>query len=272
MLLFRALASGSSGNAFLLQTDRTRLLFEAGLRLPRLRQLLANEGVQPERLSAILVSHEHTDHCLAAKEMAASYDIPICSNAAVLRATGTRELKQATVIEIDQPTLFGDVEVTCFPVSHDAVRPVGFLIRAARRTIAIATDLGEPTPELLEAVAQADLVVLEANHDLQMLKRGRYPYHLQRRVSGPKGHLSNDQAASILTKHVKGEAVDVWLAHLSRENNTPGLATKTVKRALRDVGLESVALGVASRDRPSLRWTGVPRPRQLSLFACAEIG
>jgi phosphoribosyl 1,2-cyclic phosphodiesterase len=166
--------------------------------------------------------------------------------------------------------LFGDVEVTSFPVSHDAVRPVGFLIRTGERTVTIATDLGEATPELLEAVAASDLVVLEANHDVDMLRHGRYPYHLRRRVASRTGHLSNTQAAAILEQHLKGEETEVWLAHLSKENNLPKVALKTVQQALRATGLGAAQAQVALRDRPSVRWTGMPRPRQLSLFSPGE--
>ena len=253
-----------------MHTGKTRLLFDAGLRLPKLETYLANDGVSPSSLSAVLISHEHADHCLSARDLAFEHGTPIWSNEQVLRAAGLHDVNQASVIEVGRPLLFGDVEVTCFPVSHDSVCPVGFLVHVSSRTIAIATDLGEPTPELLEAVRVADLVVLEANHDLQMLRQGRYPHQLQRRVAGPKGHLSNDQAAGILVSNLKSDTVDVWLAHLSRENNTPHLATRTVGNAFRSAGLASVSLGVAARDRPSLRWNGVQRPRQLSLFPAWE--
>jgi phosphoribosyl 1,2-cyclic phosphodiesterase len=271
LLFFRALASGSSGNAYLLQTGKARLLFEAGLRLPTLQAYLAAEGVAPQSLSAVLISHEHRDHCLSAGDLAVEYDVPVWANVDVLRAAGLHGLPQAAILYVGRPVMFGDVEVRCFPVSHDSVCPVGFLVRAEGRTIVLATDLGTASPDLTEAVESADLVVLEANHDTEMLHQGRYPYHLRRRVASPTGHLSNAQAAAILESHLKSEDVDIWLAHLSKENNTPKLALQTVQRALRAVGLTSVGLGVARRDRPSLRWTGAQRPRQLSLFSAAEL-
>lgn len=272
MLHFRSLASGSSGNAFLLETGTVKLLFEAGLRLPKLEGYLAHECVTPDSLSAVLISHEHTDHCLAARDLALRYGVSVCSNAEVLRAAGLWGLAQAAVIRVGHPLRFGDVEVTCFPVSHDSVHPMGFFIRTPHRTICLATDLGESTPEMLEAVSQADLVVLEANHDSRMLHEGRYPYHLRRRVAGPTGHLSNEQTARILVERLRSESVDVWLAHLSKANNTPQTALRTVRQSLHAAGLGAVGLGVASRDRPSLRWNGTLRPRQLSLFSTVEIG
>ncbi|HEX6507363.1 MAG TPA: MBL fold metallo-hydrolase [Chloroflexota bacterium] len=267
MFLFRALASGSSGNAYLLRTERVSLLFEAGVRLSVLESHLSTEGVTPHNLAAVLISHEHWDHCRAAGDLTAQFRTPIYANEKVLRATGLHNERAAAVLEVGCPLRFGDVQVTSFRVSHDSVCPVGFLIEIGDRTIAIATDLGNVTPAVEEAVQRADLVVLEANHDTDMLQQSAYPYHLRRRVAGPTGHLSNTQAASALTKYVKHDAVDVWLAHLSKENNTPSLALRTVQRALKSAGLGAVGVGVALRDKPSVRWNGVPRPRQLSLFS-----
>jgi phosphoribosyl 1,2-cyclic phosphodiesterase len=272
LLVLRSLASGSSGNAFLLRSDRCTLLFDAGISLTKLSAGLHAEGITPGDIRAVLVSHEHWDHCAAAADLADKYRLPVYATLEVLRAAGLRELPQAEILTIGRPTTFGDVEVMCFPVPHDSVRPVGFLVRVDGRVVVIATDLGEKTAEVAEAVSLADLVVLEANHDAEMLRRGRYPYHLRQRVSGPLGHLSNSQAAAILVDHVKSEDVDIWLAHLSKENNSPTLAARTVRSALNAAGLGTLSLGIALRDKPSLRWNGVPRPKQLSLFPAAPIG
>jgi phosphoribosyl 1,2-cyclic phosphodiesterase len=267
LFVFRALASGSSGNSYLLRTPGATLLFDAGLRLNALRTHLAAEGIDPSAITALLISHEHRDHCAGAQDLATKYRIPVCANSEVLQAAGLSGLPSAEVMDVGKPMKFGDVEVTSFPVPHDAVRPVGFVARVQERTITIATDLGSVTDEVIEAVEQADLLVLEANHDTEMLQRGRYPYHLRRRVAGPSGHLSNTQTANALVRHLSRHDVDVWLAHLSKENNTPALALRTVQRALKARGWDSVTVGVAQRDRPSLRWDGIGRPRQLSLFA-----
>lgn len=267
MFLFRALASGSSGNAYLLRTDRSTLLFEAGLKFSTLQKHLAAEGIDPGELSAIFVSHEHRDHCQSAGDLTARYGTPIYANEKVLRATGLHSEKASAILDIGKPQRLGDVEVTSFGVSHDSVCPVGFIIRIGNRTITLATDLGTANSDVVDAVGRADLVVLESNHDHDMLRHSRYPSHLRQRVAGPNGHLSNTQAAGILVKHLKDEGVDVWLAHLSKENNTPALALRTVQRSLRAVGLGSVGVVVAQRDKPSVRWNGLPRPRQLNLFA-----
>jgi phosphoribosyl 1,2-cyclic phosphodiesterase len=266
MLYFRSLASGSSGNAFLLRTDAITLLFDAGLRHSTLEKHLEAEGVSPRSLGGILISHEHRDHLGAAAELAELHGVPIWANDEVLRAAGLQGLSSAAVLDVGRPMLLGDVEVTSFPVSHDAVRPVGFVIRVGERVITIATDLGKPDGHLHEAVAAADLIVLESNHDPEMLHTGRYPPHLRRRVAGPTGHLANYQAAEVIARHAKSDEVDVWLAHLSKNNNTQTLALRTVGNILRASGLSRLRVGIARRDRPSLIWSGEPRPKQLSLF------
>ncbi len=266
MLLFQSLASGSSGNSYLLRTEKTTLLVDAGLRLSTLVKYLAAEGIAPSDLTAILISHEHRDHCAGARELAEEHRAPVWSNAAVLQAAGLHDLDEAHILDVGVPVLFGDVEVICFPVQHDSVCPVGFMLRVAGRTITIATDLGQADDDVTSSIAEADLVVLESNHDVEMLERGRYPYHLRRRVSGPNGHLSNSQAGTLIARHVKDEATEVWLAHLSKHNNRPEVALRTVRAALRQADRPAPSLAVALRDRPSLRWNGHQRPRQLSLF------
>lgn len=267
MFLFRALASGSSGNAYVLRTGGSTLLFEAGLRFSSLQRHLVAEGIDPATITAIFISHEHRDHCQAAGDFTARFSTPIFANEKVLRATGLHGERAAAILEMGKPQRFGQVEVTSFGVAHDSVCPVGFIIRIGDRTITLATDLGAANPAVVDAVAQADLVVLESNHDQDMLRQSRYPSRLRQRVAGPTGHLSNTQAACILTQYVKHDGVDVWLAHLSKENNTPALALRTVQRALKSAGLGAVGVTVAQRDKPSVRWNGLPRPRQLTLFS-----
>lgn len=267
MLVFRSLASGSSGNSYLLRTSKTTLLFDAGLPVKRMLRALATEDVEPGQIAGIVISHEHRDHCAGARDLAEAHGIPIWANAEALRAAGLHDCPHSALLAPGKPAAFADVDVVSFPVSHDAASPVGFFVRTPHRTITIATDLGQTDEVLGEAVALSDLVILEANHDVEMLQRGRYPYHLRRRVSSVTGHLSNVQAAAFLSTHVKGPQVEIWLAHLSKENNTSNLATRTVRRALSIAGIGNASVSVALRDKPSLRWTGVMRPTQLSLLS-----
>ncbi|MGI8826041.1 MAG: MBL fold metallo-hydrolase [Chloroflexota bacterium] len=266
MLLLRALASGSSGNAYVLRTDRVTLLFDAGLRIPKLERALQCEDMCIGAISAVLISHEHRDHCLAARELASDYSVPVLANEQALRAAHLDNLALAEVLPVGKPVRLGDVEVTTFLVSHDAARPVGFLVRHGGKTVVIATDLGVVTNNVCEMVRLADLVILESNHDPQMLHSGRYPVHLRRRIGGPRGHLSNAQAAAVLVRQLRDDHVDVWLAHLSHENNRPSLALEAARRTLQRAGMGTVRVAVALRDRPSLRWTGSQRARQLGLF------
>ena len=264
MVVFRSLASGSSGNAFLLKTDRVSLLFEAGLRLTTLDYYLACEDIDASRLDAVFISHEHKDHCMGAGELAGEHGTRIYASAEVLAAAGMSGIPSTTPLKAGETVEIGDVAVETFPIDHDSVRPIGFLVRAEGRTIVLATDLGRANDAVYSAIAEADLVVLESNHDPEMLRTGSYPRHLQRRVSGPKGHLSNMQAGLALARCLRKNS-EVWLAHLSQENNTPTLALKTVRAHL-GPRFASAKISVVRRDRPSARWTGNLPPMQLSLF------
>ncbi|MGH2442835.1 MAG: MBL fold metallo-hydrolase [Chloroflexota bacterium] len=270
MFSFRALASGSSGNAFLLRTAQVALLFDAGLRMPSLARYLLLEGIAPEDLNAAFISHEHRDHCLSAGDLIAEHNVPIWANAEVLVTTRLHGLDSVHELSVGRPTQFCDVEVVTFPVHHDSVRPVGFLIRVEDMTIVIATDLGHAGREVHRAVAQADLLVIEANYDPNMLETGRYPRRLRRRVAGLNGHLSNQQAAQLICERAKNRSISVWLAHLSKENNAPALAVRTVNQAISRSKLSGLQVEVAKRDRPSLSWSGESAPRQLSLFGRAS--
>lgn len=269
---FRSLASGSSGNAYLLRSGSSTILIDAGLTAKKLARYLHSQDMEPGRLTAILISHEHRDHCIGARDLAREHSVAVWANADVLQAAGLEDLPTARVLPVGQPMVLGDVEVTAFPVQHDAVNPVGFSLRTDKRTVVVVTDLGVPSPPVCSAVAEADLVVIEANHDLELLHRGRYPYHLRARVSGPTGHLSNVQAARVLADCVGDDRTEVWLAHLSKENNSPKLAERTVRGTLSARGLSGVRVGIALRDKPSLVWDGLPRPRQLSLFPAVALG
>jgi phosphoribosyl 1,2-cyclic phosphodiesterase len=266
LFYFRSLASGSSGNAFLLKTPEVCLLFDAGLRLATLRRYLGGEGLQAGDLSAILLSHEHGDHAMGVDELIGVESVPVWTAEGTAMAMGLGDNPNTHRLQEDGSQSFADVEVRTFPVPHDAARPVGFLIRVDGRVIVIATDLGRATRAVAAAIAEANLVVLESNHDAHMLRSGPYPFGLRQRVAGPYGHLSNHQAGALLAASLRERRAEVWLAHLSRENNTRRLAVDTVRAAMKATGLRSVHLNVAGRDRPSLRWNGEGPPRQLGLF------
>jgi phosphoribosyl 1,2-cyclic phosphodiesterase len=227
------LASGSAGNALLLEAGSTRLLIDAGLSAEAIERSLGEVGVAPRGLSAILLTHEHDDHAKGAGPLSRAFGIPLHANAATVAAADAA-LAGATVstFETGRPFAVGAFEITAFPVSHDAAEPVGFTLAAARHRIMIATDLGSASEALDHHLAGADLVILESNYDLRLLSVSAYPWFLKNRILGPRGHLSNDDAARALARTAAGGSRAVCLAHLSEVNNLASLARDTVLEAI----------------------------------------
>jgi phosphoribosyl 1,2-cyclic phosphodiesterase len=254
-----ALASGSSGNAYLVAAGDSRVLFDAGLPAPLLERYLRAVGVPAARLSAIFVSHEHTDHLCGVGPLARRYRLPVVATPGTLRAGATvlgplpdrHELSPGRTVQI------GALTVGAFPVAHDAAEPVGFWVVGEGLRLGLCTDLGQVTPPVREALAAVDVLVIEANHDHDRLWRGPYPWPLKRRVAGPTGHLSNTDTAQLVQALAQEHPPQtVWLAHLSATNNTPALARAAVQAALAEVGHAAIPVEVAARSRPSLTWDG----------------
>ena len=262
-----SLGSGSSGNALLVEAGprgRTKLLVDAGFHGRVLTQRLRQAGVAPAQLTGILVTHEHIDHVLGLPYLMKYYRLPVITNPLTISSiqrifTGetartdsgalipleleARALDDAQAEELFQAlpsegnTCIGDIDVTPFPVSHDAAAPCGFLLRAGGCRVCVAIDTGEVTATMLAMMQHADLLILEANHDRERLLRGPYPYALKQRILSPTGHLSNDQAAEAFLRTWRGDAVRwVWLSHLSRTNNTPRLALNTLRARMNEAG------------------------------------
>jgi len=252
------LASGSSGNAYLVQVGEVSVLLDAGLPGPVLERFLAARGVAPRSLSAIFLSHEHSDHVRGAGALARRHAIPVVANAGTFAAAALAlgDLPERVELAAGHACQAGALAVCTFPVSHDAREPVGFWVSAEGRHVCICTDLGEPTPAIREPLAAADLLILEANHDPHRLWDGPYPPALKRRIAGPRGHLANADAAALLLEVGRdGRPRTVWLAHLSATNNTPALADAAVRGALARAEYGHLTLAVAGRDRPTQIWT-----------------
>jgi phosphoribosyl 1,2-cyclic phosphodiesterase len=258
-----ALASGSSGNAFLVEAEGVKLLFDAGLNASMLEYYLRQRGTSPAQLSAIFVSHEHIDHLRGAGILARRYGLPVVASEGTFLAGAWQfgSLPEKVVqppgreVHIDGSTGTGGVTVRTFAVSHDAAETVGFWIEAGGKNVVLCTDLGCETASIREPLAAADLLVLEANHDVQRLWRGRYPPALKRRVAGRYGHLSNAEAARLISElSHDGHPRTIWLAHLSAANNTPALALDTVLEPLDRDGCTHLEVEVLARDRPSHIW------------------
>ena len=261
-----ALASGSSGNAYLMRAGATTLLVECGITLAKAVGYLAQHGVAPETLDGVLLTHEHSDHIRSARQLSDRYGVPLFATEGTLGHRTLRDSAHARVVASGRRVRIGDVEVLPFRVPHDAAEPVGFRLAAHEGTVCITTDLGFVPEEVVPRFRDNDLLVLEANHDEQMLHAGPYPGFLKQRVLGRHGHLSNDATAGALAACGDRVPPQVWLAHLSLVNNTPGRARAHVAERLLAVGLGHVEVEVARRHGPSLHWSSGPRVVQARLF------
>jgi phosphoribosyl 1,2-cyclic phosphodiesterase len=232
-----SLGSGSSGNALLIRTPTATLLVDCGVTIRRLTAGLASRGLTLADVDVVLVSHEHVDHTRELSRLMSLGATAICTRGTAIASQTPRTRCQEVAPR--RPVRFAGIEIRAIPVSHDAAEPCGFFVQASAGSLVVATDLGQPGPELIEAVAAADLVVLEANHDERLLRRGPYPAYLQRRILSDAGHLSNDACAGALQTALgpSRRLPTVWLAHLSQTNNRPSLATQTVERRLVQVGI-----------------------------------
>ena len=248
------LASGSSGNCILVSHGDTRVLVDAGISCRRIRLALAALGTAPQALSAVLITHEHSDHIAGLATLFKQYHLPVYCSPGTGRQLEYRIAflsEVLTTFEPDIPFVLGDLTVTPFSTLHDAADPVGYTFSAGGHKAAIATDLGSVTPAVEAQVKDAGLLVVEANHDPDLLRDGPYPFYLKQRILGDHGHLSNQACAGLVAR---AQARTVVLAHLSRENNTPQRAYDTARAALERRGAEigrDVVLAVAPRDTAS---------------------
>jgi len=255
---FCSLASGSSGNCHFLTDEESYILVDAGLSGKQIQGKLNEIGMDPNKLSAILISHEHIDHIQGAGILSRRFNIPIYANEGTWQGMELKLGKVATenikVFKTAKSFNVGDIQIKPYSISHDANEPVGFCLESQGIKISIATDLGHMTEDITTEIKDSHLVVLESNHDVEMLKAGGYPYYLKRRILSNEGHLSNDAAGYAIVDLVKNNVKNILLAHLSKENNFPELAMATVRNILEsnqiNIGRDLV-LDLAHRDRVS---------------------
>ncbi len=252
------LISGSSGNAIYVETDQTKVLIDAGQSGKVISQALEEAcGRSPQELDALLLTHGHRDHIMGAGVLARRYRLPVYATEGTWcemeSLPGTIREEQQNYICSQKPLEIGDLKIEPFTVSHDAMEPVGFLLSQGKRSLGIATDSGVFTAQMARMLTNADCFILEANHDLDLLKKGPYPWPLKKRISGIMGHLANDTAGNALLRILGKASRQVMLAHLSTENNNPALALQTVQDILSDnqVNLDEVDITVAPRYQPS---------------------
>ena len=268
--IVHALASGSSGNSTLVIAGGTSFLIDAGIGVRALASSLAPYGLVPSDLSGIVITHEHSDHALSAYALSKRHGVPLIANEKTLRAIYKRQAETSHVIlPVGDRWTIGDCAVETFSTPHDAADPVGINVhyKPGGDKVSYLTDLGHINDTIRRAIRGANLLVLEANHDVYRLKAGDYPGYLKARILGDRGHLSNEAAVGLLCEHALSHGPHtVWLAHLSKENNTPKLALGYAKAT---VALETgcpLIFDVAKRDKPSAVWSPGCKPLQLKLF------
>jgi phosphoribosyl 1,2-cyclic phosphodiesterase len=227
------LGSGSSGNAAVVATERTRVLVDAGLSKRETQKRMVKAGLPPDGLAAVVISHEHADHAAHLAAVAQEFDLPVYLSEGTAN-TPLEGLDGLTVerFRAGQRFSIGDLEIAPFAVPHDAREPVGLRFEAQGVKLALAVDLGFLTHLVKEQLRGCDCVVLEANHDREMLRQGPYPWFIKQRVMSRLGHLSNDALAEFLEFDFDGQARTFILAHLSQNNNSPEVARLVAERAL----------------------------------------
>ncbi len=267
-LQITSLASGSSGNAFLVQTATDALLIEAGLAARTIERFLQQRGVDPAALRAIVVSHEHHDHAHGAGPLARRYGIPVIASAGTAAAMAA-EWKGIEIHILDATGLtVNDVDLWGVPLPHDAAEPQAILLSHAGHTAGWALDLGYAPDHLAADLANADLLIVESNHDRERLLAAPYSWSTKHRILSDQGHLSNLQAAELLARiGADNRPRAVWLAHLSeRANDRPRGVLQFVENYLDMAGITCLKLAVAERNRPSATWPSDLAPLQRPLF------
>ena len=260
MLELCTLASGSSGNCLLVSDGHTHILVDAGISARRITKSLRELGLDPRELSGILITHEHSDHISGLATLTKQLSLPVYTSRGTALQLCYRIAFLEDVIHTFRPGESFDVGglgVESFPTPHDTVESVGYAVTGCGRKAAVATDLGYVTQEVWDGVQGADLLVAEANHEVEWVQSGPYPYFLKQRILGERGHLSNDAGAALACSAVAGGAHTVVLAHLSAENNTPARAYDTVCAALERAGAAvggDVVLEVAPRSELGKRY------------------
>ena len=243
---FASLGSGSRGNALLVEVAGTRILVDCGFGPRELTKRLARLGLEPADIAAIVVTHEHSDHIGGVGRCAARFGFAVHMTHGTLGAArGLDAAQPVTVFDSHAAFHIGGIEIRPFPVPHDAREPVQFVFSDGARSVGLLTDVGHVTPHVAAMLGRCDALVLECNHDADMLAGGSYPWSLKQRIAGRFGHLDNQSAAALLRQVDVGRLQHVVCAHLSEQNNTPQLARAALAAAL---GCQPEWMGVADQE------------------------
>jgi len=255
------LASGSRGNTAIVESSKARILVDAGISCRETFKRLKSLGLDPHAISAILITHEHSDHVYGLATLARKLKVPVFMTSPTHQAWArslrdesgeTPEVAKLEIFSAGRPFQIADITVTPFTIPHDAADPVGFTFRAEGTKIAIATDLGYMPASICDHLRKCDVLIVESNHDLEMLRVGPYPWSVKQRVMSRVGHLSNESLAQFFARDYDGGASYIVLAHLSEQNNHPEIARQAAENAL---GAQRTLLGnrvmLAGQDAPT---------------------
>jgi phosphoribosyl 1,2-cyclic phosphodiesterase len=252
---FCSLASGSSGNCQYIETEKARVLLDAGLSGKKIQDLLSSIEVKPDSLNGILVTHEHQDHIKGVGILSRRFDIPIYANeetwTGMKDSIGKIDEKNMKLIKNSNGFEINDLGINPFSISHDARDPLGYSFYSKEKKLSVLTDTGVADESIRMNLKGSDFLMVESNHDPNMLKIGRYPQFLKQRVLGKLGHLSNEDAGRLIRNLDLNEDARVILGHISMENNFPELAYQTVHNVLSEAGMESLSIDMTYRDRPT---------------------
>jgi len=257
---FFSLGSGSSGNCYYLGSNENGILIDAGVGIRNVTKALREYGVSFHKIKGILITHDHADHIKTVGCFGDKYNIPIYTTRAVHEGILRNKVVQANlfqskrIIEKEQPFVINDFKITAFDVPHDSIENVGYHIEFDDQTFVLITDIGRITEKIKEYASKANHLVIEANYDEYMLQAGKYPYLLKQRIRSGTGHLSNRHTAEFLTSIYNKRLQNIWLCHLSQDNNHPEIAFKTVEQALLTQGVEigkNIKLEALSRHKVS---------------------
>ena len=257
MFNFCSLYSGSSGNCLFVESQNTKILVDAGESAKKITTALSSIDVSPESIDAILVTHEHSDHVKGLGTFSKKYNIPVYANAKTWEAMSDQSNKiseeNVKKFTIEENFEIGDLKIHPFKIPHDAVNPCGFNIFHNDDKISVATDIGHITSNIAHKLEESKFLLLEANYDPDVLKCSPYPYLLKQRIAGPNGHLPNVDAGKTISFLMKSGLSQVMLGHLSKENNFPELAYKTVVETLMEnkSDCSKIKISVANRYNPS---------------------
>ncbi|GAA3930218.1 MBL fold metallo-hydrolase [Chitinophaga oryziterrae] len=269
-LFITSLNSGSNGNCYYIGNDREAILVDAGISCKETEKRMRRLGLSMDKIKAIFISHEHTDHIKGVQVISKKYQLPVyITNDTLLNGGLTLNEQHVLSFQAYVPVQIGDISVTAFPKFHDAAEPHSFIVACNEIKIGVFTDIGAPCEHLIKHFQQCHAAFLEANYDEQMLEQGRYPYYLKKRIRGGHGHLSNTQALELFRTHKPAFMSHLLLSHLSKDNNNPELVLNLFNQHAGDTKII-----VASRHEETevyyISQTTPPvvkiKPLQLSMF------